>query len=107
NQMHQGDRARASTCYSLRGIRHLPPTATKDPGQFLIALDAHEPSTETSQAIPAKLQFRLMFRTGREWIVKKPQWNCAEGLRKLQKLNSSAPTPFATSSDIGAVNRWS
>jgi hypothetical protein len=58
-----------------------------DPAQFLSALNAHGAIDRDFTGDTCQLQFGLMFRTGREWVTKDPQRNCAEVLSKLQKLN--------------------
>jgi hypothetical protein len=60
-----------------------------DPGQFLSALNAQGAIDRDFPGDTCQLQFGLMFRTGREWIVKDPQKNCVEVVSKLQKLNNT------------------
>src|SRR5262245_1594380 len=63
-----------ATRYVASGI--CPQLRPMDPGQFLIALEAQRAIDRDFTDDACQLQFRLMFRTGREWIVKDPQRNC-------------------------------
>jgi len=54
-----------------------------------MALEAQRAIDRDFTSDTCQLQFGLMFRSGREWIAKDPQRNCAEVLSQLQKLNTS------------------
>jgi hypothetical protein len=76
-----------ATRYVASGI--CPQLRPMDPGQFLIALEAQRAIDRDFTSDTCQLQFRLMFRSGREWIATDPQRNCAEVLSQLQKLRTS------------------
>jgi len=76
-----------ATRYVASGI--CPQLRPMDPGQFLMALEAQRAIDRDFTSDTCQLQFGLMFRSGREWIAKDPQRNCAEVLSQLQKLNTS------------------
>ena len=76
-----------ATRYVASGV--CPQLQPMEPDQFYSALKARGAIDRDFTGDACQLQFGLMLRAGREWVVKDPQRNCAEVLSKLQKLNSS------------------
>jgi len=73
-----------ATRYVASGI--CPQLRPMDPGQFLQGLQAQRAIDRDFITDACQVQFSLMFRAGREWVEKDPKGNCAETVRKLNKL---------------------
>jgi hypothetical protein len=76
-----------ATRYVASGI--CPQLRPMDPGQFFGALNAQGAIDQDFTGDSCQLQFALMFRAGREWIVTDPKKNCVVVLSKLQKLDDT------------------
>ncbi|MBO0766215.1 MAG: hypothetical protein J2P50_16730 [Hyphomicrobiaceae bacterium] len=75
-----------ATRYVASGL--CPQLRPMDPGQFLHALELQNAVDRDFTDDACQAQFSLMLRAGREWAKKDPAKNCAETVRKLNRLKS-------------------
>ena len=70
--------------YTASGI--CPQLRPMDPGQFLRALEVQNAVDKDFIGDACQVQFALMLRAGREWVLEDRESRCAETVRKLRKL---------------------